>query len=136
MRAVLDVNVLIAALLSPTGAPAQIVSRWLVGEFELVVSETLLAELERTLAYPKLRARVAPEDAAEFVSFLENTAVHASDPSSPPRRSVDPHDDYLLALAEGEGALVVSGDQHLLELADRFPIRSARAFLEILEMRR
>ena len=136
MRAVLDVNVLIAALLSPTGAPAQIVSRWLVGEFELVVSETLLAELERTLAYPKLRARVAPEDAAEFVSFLESTAVHASDPSSPPRRSADPHDDYLLALAEGEGALVVSGDQHLLELADRFPIRSARDFLEILEMRR
>ena len=50
MRAVLDVNVLIAALLSPTGAPAQIVSRWLGGEFELIVSGNLLAELERALA--------------------------------------------------------------------------------------
>ena len=118
------------------GSPANIISRWLGGEFELVVSDNLLAELERALAYPKLRARVAPEDAAEFVSLLRSTAVHASDPSTPPRRSLDPRDDFLLALAEGEEAMVVSGDQHLLELADRFPIRSARDFLEMLETRR
>jgi putative PIN family toxin of toxin-antitoxin system len=135
VRAVLDVNVLVAALLSPTGAPAQIVSRWLGGEFELVVSENLLAELEHALTYRKLRARVAPEDAAEFVSFLQSSAVHASDPSAPPHRSIDPRDDYLLALAEAEDAMVVSGDQHLLELADRFPICSPRDFLEALETR-
>jgi putative PIN family toxin of toxin-antitoxin system len=135
VRAVLDVNVLIASLLSPAGAPAQIVARWLGGEFELVVSDNLLAELERALAYPKLRARLAPENAAEFLSFLHNTAVHAPDPPAPPRRSPDPGDDYLLALAEGENAMVVSGDQHLLELADRLPIRSARDFLTALETR-
>ena len=135
MRAVLDVNVLIAALLSPTGAPAQIVSRWLAGEFELVVSDNLLGELGRALAYPKLRARVAPEDAAEFVSFLRNTAIHAPDPPAPRRRSRDPGDDSLLALAESEKAIVVSGDQHLLELADRFPVRSPRDFLDALETR-
>jgi uncharacterized protein len=135
VRAVLDVNVLIAALLSPTGAPAQIVSRWLAGEFELIVSEDQLAELDRALACPKLRARIAPEDAAEFISFLENTALHAPDPPGPRRRSSDPGDDYPLALAESENAIIVSGDQHLLELADRFPIRSARDFLEALDTR-
>ena len=135
MRAVLDINVLIAALLSPTGAPAQIVSRWLAGEFELIVSNNLLGELERALAYPKLRARIAPENAAEFVSFLENTAIHAPDPSAPPRRSRNPGHDYPLALAESENAIVVSGDHHLLELADRFPIRSPRDVLEGLETR-
>jgi putative PIN family toxin of toxin-antitoxin system len=133
VRAVLDANVLIAALLSPSGAPAQVISRWFVGEFELVVSESLLAELERALGYPKLRTRIAPEDAAEFVSFLRDAAVLAPDPPAPPRRSSDPGDDYLLALAESERAMVVSGDQHLLELARRFPIRSPRAFLEALE---
>jgi putative PIN family toxin of toxin-antitoxin system len=136
VRAVLDANVLIAALLSPGGAPARILARWLAGEFELVLSESLLAELDRALAYPKLRARIAPEDAAEFVAFLQTTAVLASDPPAPPRRSPDPGDDYLLALAEGEKAVVVSGDRHLLELADRFPIRSPRDFLEALETRR
>jgi putative PIN family toxin of toxin-antitoxin system len=133
VRAVLDVNVLIAALLSPTGAPAQIVSRWLGGEFELIVSDNLLAELEWALAYSKLRARVTPEDAAEFVSLLRSTAVHAPDPPAPPRRSRDPGDDYLLALAESEKAIVVSGDQHLLELADRFPVRGPRDFVVALE---
>lgn len=133
MRAVLDANVLIAALLSPSGAPARILACWLAGDFELVVSASVLAELERALAYPKLRARIAPEEAAEFAAFLQNTAVLASDPPAPPRRSPDPGDDYLLALAEGEKAVVVSGDQHLLELADRFPVRSPRDFLEVLE---
>jgi uncharacterized protein len=136
VRAVLDANVLIAALLSPNGAPAQILARWLAGDLELVVSESLLAELERALAYPKLRGRIAPEDAAEFVSFLQNSAIHAPDPPAPPCRSPDPGDDYLLALAESKKAIVVSGDQHLLELADRFPVRSPRDFLDALETRR
>ncbi len=136
MRAVLDVNVLIAALLSPSGAPARILARWLAGDFELVVSASVLAELDRALAYPKLRARIPPEQAAEFVAFLQSTAVLASDPPAPLRRSPDPGDDYLLALAEGEKAVVVSGDQHLLELAERFPVRNPRDFLEALETRR
>lgn len=133
MRAVLDPNILISALLSRSGAPARIVARWLAGEFELVASELLLAELERAFAYPKLRARITAADAGEFVALLRTAAVLAGDPSDPPRRSLDPADDYLLALAENERALLVSGDQHLIGLADRFPVRTPRAFLEALE---
>jgi uncharacterized protein len=133
VRAVLDANVLIAALLSPSGKSAQILARWLVGEFELVVSESLLAELERALGYRKLRSRIGAEDTVAFVTFLRDAAVFASDPRAPTPRSVDPGDDYLLALAETEKAIVVSGDQHLLALAERFPIRSPRAFLQELE---
>ena len=47
MRAVLDPNVLISALLAPKGAPGQVLAKWVIGEFELVVSPLLLAELER-----------------------------------------------------------------------------------------
>ena len=133
MRAVLDANILISALLSRSGSPAQIVARWLAGEFELVVSEVLLAELERAFAYPKLRSRLAAADAAQFVALLRSAAVLAPDRPNPPRRSPDPGDDYLLALAEGQKALLVSGDHHLLGLVDRFPVRSPRAFREALE---
>jgi uncharacterized protein len=132
VRAVLDPNILIAALLSPTGAPAQLVGRWLAGEFELVVSETLLAELERALAYPKLRARITPDEATELAALLRRGAVVAPDPPNPTRRSADPGDDYLLALAENERAVLVSGDQHLLALAGELPVRTARAFLDSL----
>lgn len=133
MRAVLDPNVLIAALLSRGGAPARIVSHWLAGAFELVVSETLLAELDRALAYPKLRTAVTPAEAAQFVTLLRHQAILSPDPASPARRSADPDDDYLPALAESRHALLVSGDRHLLALADELPIITARTFLEMIE---
>ena len=132
MRAVLDPNILIAALLSRSGAPAQIISRWLAGAFELVVSEQLLDELERALAYPKLRRRIPTEDAAEFVSLLRLAAIVAPDPEVGSHRSSDPGDDYLLALAENEHAVLVSGDHHLLQLDDNLPIQTARSFLDRL----
>ena len=101
MRAVLDPNVLIASLLSRSGAPALIVSRWLAGEFELVVSEALLAELARALAYPKIRKRIAEDEALAFVELLRQTARPESDPEAPAPRSArcglgaDPQADRL-----------------------------------------
>jgi putative PIN family toxin of toxin-antitoxin system len=130
VRAVLDPNILIAALISRSGTPARIVQRWLGGDFELVVSETLLRELERALAYPKLRARISEEEADEFLTLLRRAAIVAPDSPSPPRRSADAGDDYLIALAETELALLVSGDRHLLALAAELPIKSTRAFLD------
>jgi putative PIN family toxin of toxin-antitoxin system len=133
VRAVLDPNILISALLSRCGAPAEILARWLAGEFELIVSELLLKELERALSYPKLRRRIAPGDAAAFVTLLRKSAAVAADPEIAPRRSPDSGDDYLLALAEAERAVVVTGDAHLLGLPDRFPIFSARGFVDALK---
>ena len=133
MRAVLDPNILISALLSRGGAPAQIVARWLAGELELVVSESLLAEPERAPTDPKLRARIAAGDAAAFVTLLRTAAELAPDRLNAPHRLPDPGDDYLLTLAESAHALLVSGDQHLLGLAGRLPIHTPRAFLELLD---
>jgi putative PIN family toxin of toxin-antitoxin system len=107
----------------------ELVFRWLADEFELVVSEKLLAELERALAYPKLRERISDREAGAFVALLRHGAPLADDPAAPPARSADPGDDYLLALAEQERAVLVSGDQHLLALAADLPIQTARDFL-------
>jgi putative PIN family toxin of toxin-antitoxin system len=107
-------------------------SRWLRGEFELVVSRALLTELERTLAHPKLRRHVDAESAAAFLALLCETAIVATDPESPPNRSTDADDDYVVALAEHTRAILVSGDHHLLDLADSLPIEAPRAFLDRL----
>jgi len=135
VRAVLDPNVLISALLSRKGAPAQVLLRWLAGEFELIVSRELLDELARALTYPKLRSRVPADDATAFVSLLRDAAQVATDPVQRPSRASDPADDYLLALAEAEQAVLVSGDKHLLTLAPELPVTSARAFLDTLDDR-
>jgi putative PIN family toxin of toxin-antitoxin system len=130
-RAVLDPNVLISALLSPSGAPAALVARWLAGEFELVVSEQVLAELRRALACPRLRSRISDEEAKAFVDLLDRTATRVADPSLAPERSRDPGDDHLLALAEAAAAVLVTGDEDLLTLSD-VPVRSPAAFLRSL----
>ena len=130
MRAVLDPNVIISALLSPDGAPARALLAWLSGEFDLVVSPLLLAELERALAYPKLRKRIEPQDARGVIELLSSSAKVATDPDeTPPIRSRDPGDDYLIALASSERASLVSGDEHLLELARDIPVLSPAGFL-------
>ena len=134
MRALLDANVLVSAVLSKTGAPARLLELWLAGTFELVVSETLLSEVERALAYPKVRDRIAPGEAAELVRLLREIADVVTDPDAPPPvRSPDARDDYLLALAVSEDVRLVTGDAHLLGLLERLPILTPRAFLEQLE---
>ena len=133
MRAVLDANVLISAILSPRGTPARLVLAWQAGAFDLVVSPLLLAEVRRALAYPKLERLVPPADADAFVDWLSRSAKLAVDPSElPPVRSDDPDDDYLIALAAAERALLVSGDVHLTSLASRMPVRTPAEFISAL----
>jgi putative PIN family toxin of toxin-antitoxin system len=132
VRAVLDPNVLIAAVLSPRGAPAQVLRRWLDGAFELVVSEGLLAELGRAFTYPKLRSRIGKEEAAGVLALLRSSAIFVPDPPRPEPRPPDPGDDYLLPLAEAGNAILVTGDKHLLRLR-KLPIRAPRAFLAQLD---
>jgi len=131
VRAVFDPNVLISALLTRDGAPARVLRAWLGGAFELVVSSMLLNELGRALGYPKLRKRIPEVEADGFLAVLEHSAVVVEDSSAPPPiRFSDPGHDYLLALAAGHQAALVSGDGHLLSLRDGdLPIHSPAEFL-------
>ena len=133
MRAVLDPNVIISGLLSPTGNAAWLLRAWEQGEFELVASTALLAELERAFTYPKLRRRIPEGDAVAVLQWLSESGTIATDPiSPPPTRSADPGDDYLIALAASERAILVSGDKHLLDLASEIPVLSPAQFRDHL----
>jgi uncharacterized protein len=134
VRALLDVNVLIAALLSPTGSPARLLGKWLEGEFELVISDLLLDELENTLARPKLRRLLNDDEITAFLALLRSgLADRVEDSAEPPRiKSRDPKDDYLIAAASSARATLVTGDADLLELSSSIPVTSPRAFLDNL----
>lgn len=134
MRVVLDPNVLISALISPQGPSAEILSAWVADSFELVVSETLLTELDSVIARPKFRRWLAESDGLEFVARLAQYATVVDDTTAPVRLSPDPDDDYLIALAQTAGAdYLVSGDRHLTELVDPSPpILTPREFLDTL----
>jgi putative PIN family toxin of toxin-antitoxin system len=133
VRAILDPNVIISALLAPDGSPAKVLRAGLDGAYDLVASPLLLAELERALAYSKIRRRIPASDATAAVRLVERQARVVDDPTEPPLvRSPDPGDDYLIALAVAARAVIVSGDRHLLGLDQTSPIHSPAAFLALL----
>ena len=115
-------------MLARESAPARLLLGWLGGDFELIISGKSISELRRALSYPKIRTRVSVDERSAFVDLLEGHAFRAIDPDKAPRRSRDPGDDYLLALAESCSAVVVSGDQDLLALKRDLPIYSAAEF--------
>ena len=133
MRAVLDPNIIISALLSPNAPPAQTLRAWRGGRFELIVSPALLDELGRALAYPKLRKRIPEQSSDAVLDLLARGATIVADSPTPPARSTDPADNDLLALAEHHTAALVSGDKHLLVLRNQFPIFTAADFLDWLD---
>jgi uncharacterized protein len=129
-RSVLDSSVLVSALIAPTGAPAKLVIAARDGDFDLIASPLLLAELESVLRRDKFRGYVDIDRVAAFMQFLRREAQLVPDPESPPPvRCRDPKDDYLVALAHDQRAALVSGDRHLLELAESIPVFSPGEFL-------
>ena len=134
MRVVLDANLLVSAVISTAGPPREIVNAWVDERFELVASPTLLEELRDVLDRPRFRRWVSTETAAEFIDGLAQDAEVIDDPPTQPGLSPDPDDDYLIALARAAGAdYLVSGDRHLLDLADPDPpVLTPRQFLDLL----
>ncbi len=134
MRVVLDANVLVSAAISAAGPPREIVSAWVDERFELVASPALLEELSDVLDRPRFRRWVSIATAAEFIAGIGEDALIVDDPPAQPALTADPDDDYLIALARAaNGDYVVSGDRHLLELADPDPpVLTPRQFLDLL----
>lgn len=122
-RLALDPGLLVSALITPGGRPAQLLSQVRQGEFELVVSPRLLEELEQVLRREKFRRYFDVGAVHGYISRLRRNALVAPDPDGPPPlRCPDPDDDYLIALAYGQNAILVSGDKHLLEVGGGAPI--------------
>jgi putative PIN family toxin of toxin-antitoxin system len=134
VKAVLDPNILVSALISPLGVPARVLGAWSNEYFELVISQAVLDELREVLARPSFRRRITVEEVAEYVDGLEADSELVEDPGEVPVVSRDPDDDYLIALARSAGAdYIVSGDKDLTSLTElQPPVLTPRAFLDLL----
>lgn len=129
-RAVLDPGVLVSALITPAGGPAKLLLSARAGDFDLIVSPLLLDELESVLQRKKFRRYVDLDGVTAYLDLLRRDAELAADPETPPPiRCKDPDDDYLIALARSQNAALVSGDNDLLELAEKIPVFSPAEFL-------
>lgn len=138
LRVVLDPGVLVSAVLSASGPPAEALDRWRSGEFDLVAAANLLGELEELLLRPKFRANVSEDDARAYVDALAAEALLVPDPQEVAPVTADPDDDYLVAPAvEASADVIVSGDAHLTELANSpVAVVTPRMFVARLDKKR
>lgn len=142
IRAVVDANILVSAILSPLGNPARLLARWLAGDFTLLTAPALLTEIEDVLSRQRIRRRMEDSGAAaEGMMAALAARAEVVTPLPIDRLPVlcrDPKDNPLPACALGGHAdfpvtgdgdlLVLNGDERLGELR----IVRARDFLDQL----
>ncbi len=120
MRAVLDTNVLVSAVLSRGSPPDLILQAWRRGSFQLVTSAPLLFELDAVLRRPRIKDRLGWTDRelTAFVVALSENATVVEPQEELQIVATDEDDNQVVEAAiEGEADYIVSGDNDLLRLA-------------------
>lgn len=137
IRAVVDTNILVRAVIKPLGTVGPVLRRLRDGAYVLLFSEPLMTELVDVLNRPHIRDKygLAQKDIETVVALilLRGEAIV-------PRRRIticrDPKDNmFLEAAADGRADAIVSGDNDLLELNDfeGIPIITSAKFLSKLD---
>ena len=136
MRAILDANILLSALLSPLGSPAKILEAWEKKLFTLVACEELVSELRDVAGRPFFRAKLRADVAEVLAISIQDLSFYCKDlPSG--ALAPDPKDSYLLALAEaGQAEFLVTGNKELLALGSHKTTRIvfAREFAAMFDL--
>jgi len=130
VRVCLDTNVLVAAV-ATRGLCAD-VFRTVLAEHELVIGDVILEELRRVLA-SKFKV---PADRVQAIEAVFAPFPCIPKPAEPgPAVIRDPADRWVFATAvAGDADVLVTGDQDLLVVAGKLPLRilDPRAFWELL----
>jgi putative PIN family toxin of toxin-antitoxin system len=134
MRAVIDTNIIIRAVIKPTGTVGPVLGRLRNGEYTAVYSEAILEEIVAKLLLPRIsrKYQVGESDVEDLLGLLALRGELVN-----PTRSVrvcrDPDDDmFIEAALEGKAEWVVTGDQDLLTLEKFEGVRfvTPRIFLQ------
>jgi len=137
MRAVVDTNILVRALIKPHGTVGPVLLRLRHGEYTLLYAQSLLEELVDVLNRPHIREkyRLTDLDIQTVVSLilLRGEVVVPEERITACR---DPKDNQFLEVAvAGKADVIISGDQDLLVLHPfaGIPIVPPAAFLQMLD---
>jgi len=137
LRAVVDTNVIVSALIRPAGAAGILMRCLREGAFTAVFSPELIDEIAAVLCHPKIRTkyRTSPKDFEDIAALfaLRGDLVTGEERI---RLCRDPDDDFLLeAAVSGNADYLVTGDEDLLSLKKlrQIKILKPAPFLAILE---
>ena len=112
MRVVIDTNVVVSGAFFG-GSPRAVLDAWLDGRLHVVTTPMILDEYFRVC--DRLRASYRDADYRPMLAQLAAQGTLVPDPSSGVGITADPDDDKFMRCAHVAGAVVVSGDRHLLD---------------------
>ena len=138
IRAVLDANVVVSAILNAQGTPGRVFDAWRKERFQLLISPAIIEEIERVLHYPKIakRHQWSHAQVQRFLALLADIAILTPGDLTLEVIEQDPADNrYLECAVEGNAGYIVSGDHDLLELDtyQGIQIVTPREFLDVLD---
>ncbi len=138
IRAVVDTNVLASGFVrtNPQAAPVQVVDAWREQHFELISSNHIRSELERTLHSPYFARRLSQEQVAQDLALLDEEAMMTAITVAVSGVATHPEDDLILAAAlSAEADYLVTGDTKLQALGSYQGVKivSPREFIQILD---
>ncbi len=111
-KIVVDTNIWIRALLSGR-ATLPVLEAWRAGRFQVVISESLLDELDHVWQRPRLKEHIDSKQAKRLLAQLRWRGVWVT-PTTVPPRCRDPQDHPVLAAAiDGFANAIVTGDADL-----------------------
>ena len=122
MKAVLDTNVLVSALIK-AGKPRDLFNK-LVKDKQIVLSRAILKEFLEVIEDPKVAKYTSEKDVAVFLKTLKSAARIVQVKSKFKAVKEDPDDDIIVRAAyDSKANYIVSGDKHLLSLGEFRGIR-------------
>ncbi len=137
MRAVVDTNILVRAVIKPQGSVGPVLQRLRRREYTLLLSRATLDEVVDVLHRPRLRVKYGlSESALRAVIRLVVLGSELVQPDEQIAVCRDPKDDKFLEVAvAGQADVIVSGDEDLLTLDPYagIPIVSPSQFLAMLD---
>ena len=116
----------------PDSIPGKIVGAWRKRNFSLVLSEPMLIEIARVLAYPKIKKRINWDDEtiANFIVLLRFEAELVNTLGVEANVPADPNDNHLLAaLMASKADWLITGDGDFDELIGQYPIITPGEFV-------
>jgi uncharacterized protein len=131
IRAVLDTNILVSALLKPGSVPEEVLLHAIVGQFKLCVSSAVYDEYVDVLYRPHLRLAKKPVDNA--LGAIRKLG-HWVNPVEKVDACVDPDDNIFLECAQAaEADYLVTGNRcHFPERWKKTSVVGARDLIELL----
>lgn len=140
IRAVVDTSVLIRYLIRPNAAIKEMIEEhWINGEFRMVSSPELVAELEDALSRGYLQRFIQPDEGQVLLEIIYQQAEMIPLPSEIPSYTRDAKDDKFVACAiAGRASYVVTTDADILTLGSLADVQmvTPKGFVEILREQR